>query len=74
MNVKIENPLNDIDEMGNLMHIVSLTKTCDNSFDSLMRMMSFYHEPKNSMLKFGKGGDHIWVSYRNDRILLITRN
>ena len=73
MNVKIENSLNDLDEMANLMRIVDCTKGSNNSLIGLIKLIDLAL-PTNSFLKYGKGSNHIWVSYRNNRILLITKS
>ena len=73
LSVKIENSLQDLDEMSNLMKIVKLATEMSSNLplSNLVRKLD-RTLPTNSFLKYGKGSNHVWVSYRNDRILLIT--
>tara|TARA_R110001632_G_scaffold67464_4_gene158464 strand:- start:224 stop:451 length:228 start_codon:yes stop_codon:yes gene_type:complete len=73
MKIEIENSLNDLDEMANLMRIVDCTKGSSNSLLRLINLIDIAL-PTNSLLKYGKGSNHVWVSYRNNRILLITKS
>ena len=69
MKIEIENSLNDIDEIANLMLIID----CAKSINCLLLLMEMINDnlPAKSFLQFGMGSSHIWVSYRNKRILLI---
>ena len=71
MKVEIENSLNDLRELANLMGIVDCTKASSNSLLRLINLIDI-HLPTNSLLEYGKGSNHVWVSYKNNRILLIT--
>lgn len=77
LNVQIENPVNDLDEMPNLMKIIETANLSrgfgDNLFNDLIVTLDILL-PTNTILKYGKGANHVWVSYRNKRILLITKS
>jgi hypothetical protein len=74
MKVQIEKPLFDLDEMPILMMIINqaLLKSSlgKDPFDDLVFELDVIL-PKTT-LKYGRGGNHVWVNYRNERILLIT--
>ena len=83
MKIEIENELNDIDEIQNLMQIIRLSKSShvktgeqeykEISLFTLIEAIGFYFKKRlKSFLEYGKGGNHVWISYKNKRILLIT--
>ena len=74
MKVQIEKPLFDLDELPNLMKIVDQATfkgvMGDDPFADLIRELDFVL--RKTTLKYGRGANHIWVNYRNERVLLIT--
>ncbi len=74
MKVQIEKPLFDLDELPNLMKIVDQATfkgvMGDDPFADLIRELDFVL--RKTTLKYGRGGNHVWVNYRNERVLLIT--
>jgi len=73
MKVQIEKPLFDLGEMPNLMKIVDQaikSPLGDDPFADLIRELDVVLT--KTTLKYGRGGNHVWVNYRNERVLLIT--
>jgi hypothetical protein len=68
MKVEIEKPVNDLDAMPMVMTIVSKAVTSA----SIETLMSKLKNEDLFRLSYGKGGNHVWVKYGNDRVLLIT--
>jgi hypothetical protein len=75
MKVQIEKPLYDLDELPNLMKVVNQATFKSplgvDLFADLIRELDVVLT--KTTLKYGRGGNHVWVNYRNERILLITQ-
>lgn len=69
MKVQIEKTIHEIQHCLRLNNIIAVClehKSIDDCLGILERNF------KNNYFNFGRGGSHMWVSYKNERVLFVT--